>query len=203
MGRFIWLSIEDEAVDEVDDAEGDKGPDEVGPTDGGWGKLVFIDDKDEEDVDGGEGTTFKVLSTVCGPGLFDAAASIGLLKGETPLELNGDEDAVFEGDGLRIPFPFRLDMLLIVLEIVCLAACFALSVDTKLLTSSLRFPFTSGVAISSKVLPTCSDDFGFGFDLVFSDNGLLEVVLVLFMLAVGSVDDLSVGGAVVEGEYCG
>ena len=41
--------MEDEVVDEVDDADGDKGPDELGPTDGGWGKLVFIDDNDEEE----------------------------------------------------------------------------------------------------------------------------------------------------------
>ena len=34
-------------------------------------------------------------------------------------------------------------MLLMVVEMVCLAACFALSVETKLLTRSFRFPFIS------------------------------------------------------------
>ena len=34
-------------------------------------------------------------------------------------------------------------------EIVCLAACLALSVETKLLTKSLRFPLTSGGGIRS------------------------------------------------------
>ena len=128
---------------------------------------MLIGDKEEVDAfDGGEDITCKEFNTDWGPGLFEAAASIGLLKGETPLELNGDDDVEMDGDGLRIPFPFLLDILLIVLDIVCLAACLALSVDTKLLTRSLRFPFTSGVARSSKDLPTfCSDVDGFGFDV--------------------------------------
>ena len=49
-----------------------------------------------------------------------------------------------DGDGLLTPPPFLLFMLLMVVEMVCLAACLALSVDTKLLTRSLRFPFISG-----------------------------------------------------------
>ena len=52
-------------------------------------------------------------------------------------------DAV-DGDGLLTPPPFLLFMLLMVVEMVCLAACFARSVDTKLLTRSFRFPFISG-----------------------------------------------------------
>ena len=48
-----------------------------------------------------------------------------------------------DGDGLLTPPPFLLFMLLMVVEMVCLAACFALSVDTKLLTRSFRFPFIS------------------------------------------------------------
>jgi len=138
--------------------------------------------------------------------LFEAAANIGLLKGETPLELKGDDEAVFEdGDVLRIPFPFLLDMLFIVLEIVCLAACFALSVDTKLLTRSLRFPFTSGVARSSKDLPTVSEDFG--FDLLPSDNKLLEIALELLLLTLewGRVEDLNEESNGVDDEFvvCG
>ena len=127
-----------------------------------------MEDNDDVDiVDGGvDDIACNELSTAWGPGLLVAAANIGLLKGETPLELNGDDDVEMDGDGLRIPFPFLLDMLLIVLDMVCLAACLALSVDTKLLTRSLRFPFTSGVARSSKDLPTfCSDVDGFGFDV--------------------------------------
>ena len=145
-----------------------------------------MEDKDDVDVveGGGEDIACNELSTVCGPGLLEAAASIGLLKGETPLELNGDEDVVFDGDGLRItPLPVDLlDMLLIVFEMVCLAACFALSVDTKLLTRSLRFPFTSGVARSSKDLPTEEVSEDFGLDLFSSDNGLLEIALELLLL---------------------
>jgi hypothetical protein len=34
MDLFIWLSIEED-VEEVDDADGDKGPDECGPIDDG------------------------------------------------------------------------------------------------------------------------------------------------------------------------
>jgi hypothetical protein len=159
-----------------------------------------MEDNDDVDiVDGGvDDAACNELSTAWGPGLFVAAASIGLLKGETPLELKGDDDAVFEdGDVLRIPFPFLLDILFIVLEIVCLAACFALSVDTKLLTRSLRFPFTSGVARSSKDLPTVSEDFG--FDLLPSDNKLLEIAFELLLLTLewGSVEDLNEGSNVV------
>ena len=144
----------------------------------------MIEDNDDVDVVdcGGDDIACKELSTACGPELFEAAASIGLLNGDTPLELKGEDDAVLEGEGLRIPFPLLLlDILLIVLEMVCLAACLALSVDTKLLTRSLRFPFTSGVASSSKDLPTLAvsdDDFGLlPFDLLLvpsSDNRLLE-----------------------------
>ena len=53
-------------------------------------------------------------------------------------------DDVVDGDGLLTPPPFLLFMLLMVVEMVCLAACFALSVDTKLLTRSFRLPFISG-----------------------------------------------------------
>ena len=144
----------------------------------------MIEDNDDVDVVdcGGDDIACKELSTACGPELFEAAASIGLLNGDTPLELNGEDDAVLEGEGLRIPFVplLLLDILLIVVEMVCLAACLALSVDTKLLTKSLRFPFTSGVASSSKDLPTLAvsdDDFGllpFDLLLVPSDNRLLE-----------------------------
>ena len=49
-----------------------------------------------------------------------------------------------DGDGLLTPPPFLLFMLLMVVEMVFLAACFARSVDTKLLTRSLRLPFISG-----------------------------------------------------------
>lgn len=35
---------------------------------------------------------------------------------------------------------------------VCLAACFALSVETKLLTKSLRLPLTSGGGIKSTLV---------------------------------------------------
>ena len=47
-----------------------------------------MEDKDDVDVveGGGEDIACNELSTVCGPGLLEAAASIGLLKGETPLE---------------------------------------------------------------------------------------------------------------------
>lgn len=79
------------------------------------------------------------------------AASMGLLRGDTALELNGDDDE--EGEPLRKP-PLRFVMLLIVLAIVCLAACLALSVDTKLLTNSLRLPLTSGAARRSRDLAT-------------------------------------------------
>ena len=79
------------------------------------------------------------------------AASIGLLRGDTALELNGDDDD--DGEPLRNP-PLRFVMLLIVLAIVCLAACLARSVDTKLLTSSLRLPFTSGAANKSSDFAT-------------------------------------------------
>ena len=153
---------------------------------------MLIDDNEETDgVDNGDGEDIacKEFITDCGLGLDVAAASIGLLNGETPLELNGeDDDAVLDGDVLRIiPFPFLLDMLLIVLEMVCLAACFALSVDTKLLTRSLRFPFTSGVARSSKDLPTAgSDDFEFS-----SDNRLLEVGLELLLLVILPVESVA------------
>ena len=148
--------------------------------------MVLMEDKDDVDVveGGGVDIACNELSTDCGPGLLVAAASIGLLKGETPLELNGDDDVVFEdGDGLRmIPLPVDLlDMLFIVLEMVCLAACFALSVDTKLLTRSLRFPFTSGVARSSKDLPTEEVSEDFGLDLFPSDNVLLEIALELLL----------------------
>jgi hypothetical protein len=88
----------------------------------------------------------------CGPAAV-AAANIGLLSGETPLELS--ELALEVGLGLLNPGPdpfLRLIWLVIVLEIVCLAACFALSVETKLLTRSLRLPLTSGEANSSKGL---------------------------------------------------
>ena len=87
----------------------------------------------------------------------------------------------------------------------CLAACFALSVDTKLLTRSLRFPFTSGVARSSKDLPTVSEDFG--FDLFPSDNKLLEIAFELLWLTLewGSVEDLYEGSNGVDAEFvdCG
>ena len=171
-----------------------------------------MEDNDDVDiVDGGvDDIACNELSTAWGPGLLVAAANIGLLKGETPLELKGDDDAVFEdGDVLRIPLPFLLDMLLIVLEIVCLAACFALSVETKLLTRSLRFPFTSGVARSSKDLPTLvSEDFG--FDLFPSDNKLLEIAFELLWLTLewGSVEDLYEGSNGVDdgfddcGKFC-
>ncbi len=68
------------------------------------------------------------------------------MEGVTVLEgwhLNGDEDD--DGEPLLKP-PLRLVMLLMVLAIVCRAACLARSVDTKLLTSSFRLPFTSGAA---------------------------------------------------------
>ena len=79
------------------------------------------------------------------------AASIGLLNGETARELNGDDDD--DGEPLRRP-PFRFVMLLIVFAMVCLAACLARSVDTKLLTSSFRLPFTSGAARRSRDFAT-------------------------------------------------
>ena len=88
------------------------------------------------------------------PGLEEAAptASIGLLSGDTARELNGDDSVVLDGDGLRNPMPFRR-WLLMVLAMVIRAACLARSVDTKLLTRSLRFPFTSGVTSNSKDSP--------------------------------------------------
>jgi len=79
------------------------------------------------------------------------AASIGLLSGDTALELNGDDDE--DGEPLLKP-PLRLVMLLMVLAIVCRAACLARSVDTKLLTSSFRLPFTSGAASRSRDFST-------------------------------------------------
>jgi len=79
------------------------------------------------------------------------AASIGLLKGDTARELNGEDDD--DGEPLRNP-PLRFVMLLIVLAIVCLAACLARSVDTKLLTSSFKLPLTSGAARRSRDFAT-------------------------------------------------
>ena len=79
------------------------------------------------------------------------AANIGLRRGETARELNGEDED--DGDPLRKP-PFLFVMLLIVFAIVCLAACLALSVETKLLTRSLRLPFTSGAAKRSSDFAT-------------------------------------------------
>ena len=87
---------------------------------------------------------------------------VGLFSGETALELKGDaEDEVAVGlDQPLLPPPvppvplLLLVMLLMVFDIVCLAACFARSVDTKLLTRSFRFPFISGEARRSRVPPS-------------------------------------------------
>ena len=80
------------------------------------------------------------------------AASMGLLSGDTALEPKLEEEDVVEGEGLRTPPPgapfLRMDA--IVSEMVCLAACLARSVLTNELTRSLRLPFTSGVANSSR-----------------------------------------------------
>ncbi len=80
---------------------------------------------------------------------------MGLRSGETPLELNGDEVVLFVGDGLLRPLAalFLFIWLVMVDEMVALAACFALSVDTKLFTRSFRLPLTSGEARSSSDLP--------------------------------------------------
>ena len=75
--------------------------------------------------------------------------SIGLLKGDTPLELNGEDVVEVDvGEGLLKLFLLFI-WFVIVDEIVCLAACLARSVDTKLFTKSFRFPFTSGGGIRS------------------------------------------------------
>ena len=76
--------------------------------------------------------------------------NIGLLKGETPRELNGDDVVEVDAVGEGLLKLFRLFIwLAIVEEIVCLAACLALSVETKLLTKSLRLPLTSGGGMRS------------------------------------------------------
>ena len=82
-------------------------------------------------------------------------ASMGLLSGDAPLADVNPEDPVedVDGEGLLMPPLLPLLMLTIVSEIVCLAACLALSVDTKLLTRSFRFPLTSGEASSSRDSP--------------------------------------------------
>ena len=87
------------------------------------------------------------LEVLDADGLSGPCASIGLLSGDTALELKGDDVDTVDGDELR-PFPF-LRMVAIVSEMVWRAACLALSVDTKLLTRSLRLPLTSGEASSS------------------------------------------------------
>ena len=74
------------------------------------------------------------------------------LRGDTALELSGDDEA---GEGLRTD-PNPLDLCLwelMVLAMVILAACLARSVETKLLTRSFRLPLTSGLTRSSRLLP--------------------------------------------------
>ncbi len=83
-----------------------------------------------------------------------AAASIGLLSGETALELKlEEEEETVDGEGLLTPDPLPpppfLLMVAMVSAIVCLAACFARSLETKVDTRSFRLPFTSGEASSS------------------------------------------------------
>ena len=74
------------------------------------------------------------------------------LRGDTALELGGDDEA---GEGL-LTDPNPLDLCLwelMVLAMVILAACLARSVETKLLTRSFRLPLTSGLTRSSRLFP--------------------------------------------------
>ena len=71
-------------------------------------------------------------------------ANIGLRNGgDIPLELNEELLEAEDGEGLRNWF-LRFIWFVMVWEMVCLAACFALSVDTKLFTKSFRLPLTTG-----------------------------------------------------------
>ena len=76
-------------------------------------------------------------------------------------------------------------MLLIVLAMVCLAACLARSVDTKLLTNSLRLPVESGAARRSRDLATS----GFLSILSKASSGLAPNVVDVLE---GKVADLEV-----------
>lgn len=79
-----------------------------------------------------------------GNGEVNDEANIGLLKGgDIPLELNEELLEAEDGDGLRNWF-LRFIWFVMVWEMVCRAACLARSVDTKLLTKSLRLPLTTG-----------------------------------------------------------
>lgn len=71
------------------------------------------------------------------------------------------------GEGLLKLFLLFI-WLVIVDEIVCLAACLARSVDTKLLTKSFRFPFTSGGGIRS--IFTCCPPSLLGILLLMKDG---------------------------------
>lgn len=109
------------------------------------------------------------------------AANIdGLRNGETARELNGDDED--DGELLLNP-PFRFVMLLIVLAMVCRAACLARSVDTKLLTSSLRLPLTSGAAKRS------SD---------FATSGFLSILSKLLSPVTVELPPLALDGRVAD-----
>lgn len=126
---LLWMSLDEGNMDDMEGMES-KG-DGLGVSDFWLSMLDAVDDPDGES------------------GLDVLAASMGLFSGDTALELNVEEDVVDGEELLTDPEPF-LRIVAIVSEMVCLAACFALSVETKLLTRSLRFPFTSGEASSSR-----------------------------------------------------
>ena len=124
-------------------------------------------------------------------------ASMGLFSGEAPrAELNEEVDEA-DGEGLlRPPLLLPRRMFKIVSDMVCLAACLARSVETKLLTRSFRFPFTSGEANNSRG-STLEEEVAEGLFSVLAPLGSSLIAVEVAPILVGSVADLD--GVVVYG----
>ncbi len=161
------VKTEDALEDEVVEPVGDKGPPPSVDVDG---------DRPPNEVSDAKPDVPFVLVVGAPP----AANIDGLRSGETARELNGDEDD--DGELLRNP-PLRFVMLLIVLAIVCRAACLARSVETKLLTSSFRLPLTSGAANRS------SD---------FATSGFLSILSKLLSPETEELPALALDGSVAD-----
>ena len=161
------VKTEDALDDEVVEPVGDSGPPPSVDVDG---------DSPPSEVSDAKPDVPFVFVVVAPP----AANIDGLRSGETARELNGDEDD--DGEVLRNP-PLRFVMLLIVLAMVCRAACLARSVETKLLTSSFRLPFTSGAAKRS------SD---------FATSGFLSILSKLFSPVTDELPPLTLDGRVAD-----
>ena len=107
--------------------------------------LEDIDDKEDIDDDDALDDVTGAVIVVAG---VDDVSIFGLRNGDTPRELNGLDWV--EDDVIGEPNRLLRDVILeIVDEMVARAACLARSVETKLLTKSLRFPLSSGEANNS------------------------------------------------------